>query len=79
MDSQTRRASWGDFAVGDFAPAASADDPARTLTMDYVLRIAPPPPPVNPDPTPVEPIASRAAFVEAIEEGDFDWFSAETA
>ena len=60
------------------APAASADDPARTLTMDYVLRIAPPPPPVNPDPTPVEPIASRAAFVEAIEKSDFNWFSAAT-
>ena len=33
---------------------------------------------VNVAAEPVVPIASRAAFVEAIEEGDFNWFSAKT-
>ena len=49
------------------APAIGGD-PARSLTTDYALRIAP-----------VDPLiamrAARAAFVEKIAAGDFNWFA----
>ena len=49
------------------APAIDGD-PARSLTTDYALRIAP-----------VDPLVAaqkaRAAFVEKIAAGDFNWFA----
>ena len=69
--SQRRRTGDDEFAATlrlEISAPAIGDDPARSLTTDYALRIAP-----------VDPLVvarkARDEFVEKIAEGDFNWFA----
>ena len=53
----------------EISAPAIGDDPARSLTTDYALRIAPV------DPLVAMAQKARAAFVEKIAAGDFNWFA----